>query len=99
PWARLNLPKVAVVEITAPVDVLTARLAGRARLEDGDLAARLARSLQVWTAVDASIVNDRSVDDGGRALVAFIVAQGANARPRATGEDEDRRVPRYAREG
>ena len=80
PWSRIHLPNVAVVEVTAPVEILAARLAGRARLEDGDLAARLARSLEVWTPVDASIVNDGAIEDAGRELVAFITGHAATCR-------------------
>jgi ribose 1,5-bisphosphokinase len=87
------LPNVAVVEVTAPVEVLAARLAGRARLEDGDLAARLARSLEVWTPVDGSIVNDRTIDEAGRELVTFIVRHAVAIHSLATGED--RLVPRF----
>jgi ribose 1,5-bisphosphokinase len=89
PWTRVHLPNVAVVEVTAPAEILAARLAGRARLEDGDLAARLARSLQVWTPVDASIVNDRSIDEGGRELVALITDHAERI------GQEDRLVPRF----
>lgn len=80
PWSRVHLPNVTVVEVTAPVEVLAARLAGRARIEDGDLNARLARSLEVWTAADHSIVNDRSVEEGGRELVALIADHSRRCR-------------------
>jgi ribose 1,5-bisphosphokinase len=89
PWTRLHLPNVKVVEVTAPAEVLAARLAGRARLEDGDLAARLARSLEVWTPVDVSIVNDRSIDEGGRELVNFITNHAEQC------GQEERLVPRF----
>ncbi len=94
PWSRVHLPNVAVVEVTAPVDVLAARLAGRARLEDGDLVARLTRSLEVWTPVDASIVNDRTIDEAGGELVAFIAGHHKGI---STGKTpmEDRLVPRF----
>lgn len=90
PWSRVHLPNVAVVEVTAPVEILAARLAGRARIEDGDLNARLARSLEVWTPVDASIVNDRSIDEAGRELVAFI-----NSHAEKTAGEAERLVPRF----
>lgn len=89
PWTRIHLPNVAVVEVTAPAEILAARLAGRARLEDGDLAARLARSLEVWTPVDASIVNDRSIDEAGRELVTFITGHMEKI------DGADRLVPRF----
>jgi len=94
PWSRIHLPNVAVVEVTAPVDVLAARLAGRARLEDGDLVARLKRSLEVWTPVDASIVNDRTIDEAGRELVALIVRH-RDALSERDFPEEDRLVPRF----
>jgi len=97
PWSRIHLQNVAVVEVTAPVEVLAERLAGRARIEDGDLAARLARSLEVWTPVDASIVNDRTIEEAGRELVGFIARHAAAIRP-AAGPGEGRLVPRYADE-
>lgn len=95
PWTRIHLPNVAVVEVTAPAEVLAVRLAGRARLEDGDLAARLARSLEVWTPVDASIVNDRTIDEAGRELIGFIARHAAAIRSCAQTEEGGRRVPRY----
>lgn len=93
-WSRVHLPGVAVVEVTAPLDVLAARLAGRARLEDGDLNARLARSLEVWTPVDASIMNDRTIDEAGRELVGFIARHAAAIQADLVPR-EDRRVPRF----
>lgn len=77
PWARLHLANVAVVEVTAPKDVLYARLAARARPEDGDIEQRLARSLETWTTVDEKITNDASVEEAGRELVNFIVRHAA----------------------
>lgn len=94
PWSRIHLPKVTVVEVTAPVELLRERLAGRARLEDGDLNARLARSLEVWTPVDATIVNDRTIDEAGRELVALITNHIAACR--ADESVEERLVPRFS---
>jgi ribose 1,5-bisphosphokinase len=93
PWSRIHLPKVTVVEVTAPVELLRERLAGRARIEDGDLNARLARSLEVWTPVDATIVNDRTVEEAGRELAALITSHTATCR--ADGPVEERLVPRF----
>lgn len=78
PWSRLHLPNVLVVEVTAPLEILAERLKARGRVEDGDIAARLARAQQVWTPVDHSIVNDRSVEDGASALIALIRAHAGN---------------------
>lgn len=95
PWSRIHLPNVAVVEITAPKEVLAARLAGRARLEDGDLNQRLTRSLETWTPVDDTIVNDRTIDEAGRQLVAFIARHAAALSTFAKREHDDRLVPRF----
>lgn len=69
--ARERLPGVRVVEITAPRDVLAARIAARGR--DADPRARLARSDTLAPiAADATIVNDRSVEEGVAALVGVL---------------------------
>jgi ribose 1,5-bisphosphokinase len=93
PWSRIHLPNVTVVEITAPIELLRERLAGRARIEDGDLNARLARSREVWTPVDATIVNDRTIEEAGRELVALITGHIATCR--AAAPVEERLVPRF----
>ena len=63
--ARRTLPGVHVVAITAAPEALAARLAARGRPEDGDIAARLART--VPAEADATVANDgeRSVDAAG----------------------------------
>ncbi len=72
--ARRSLPGVTVVEVTAPPDVLAARLAARGRREDGDLGARLARSVSVTA--DLVVVNDGTPEAGGAArLVAHLRAR------------------------
>ena len=68
--ARVTLPVVGVVEITAPPELLERRLAARGRLEDGDLAKRLARSSLVEA--DLVIVNSGSPEAGATALVDFL---------------------------
>lgn len=55
--ARARFPGTQVVEITAPPAVLARRLAARARAEDGDLTARLARQ--------ATVVPDLTIDNAG----------------------------------
>jgi ribose 1,5-bisphosphokinase len=73
---RASLPNVAVVEVTAPYEVLAQRLAGRGRGEDGDLGARLARSREIGaTGADLVIVNDRTPQEGADRLVAFLRAR------------------------
>ncbi|KMO17561.1 phosphonate metabolism protein/1,5-bisphosphokinase (PRPP-forming) PhnN [Methylobacterium platani] len=71
--ARRRLPAVTVVEVTAPPGVLAARLAARGRPEDGDLAARLARSAPV--AADCLVVNDRAPEAGAERLLAHLRAR------------------------
>lgn len=71
--ARECLPNVSVVEITAPREILAARLAGRGRGDDADLGARLERSREIPPlAVDFTIINDRTPQDGARLLVGFL---------------------------
>ncbi|KJC46631.1 ribose-phosphate pyrophosphokinase [Bradyrhizobium sp. LTSP885] len=68
--ARRNYINVVVVLITAPPDVLAARLAARARASDGQLAQRLTRSVDETTAVpDVTIVNSGSAEFHARQLI------------------------------
>jgi len=79
--ARRDLANVSLVEITAPRDVLAARLAGRGRGDDADLVARLERSRTIPPlTVDLTIVNDRDPYDGARLLIDFLhrKARGQN---------------------
>ncbi|WP_288588330.1 phosphonate metabolism protein/1,5-bisphosphokinase (PRPP-forming) PhnN [uncultured Methylobacterium sp.] len=71
--ARRRLPGVSVVEVTAPPDVLAARLAARGRREDGDLGARLARSASV--VADLVVVNDGAPEAGAERLLAHLRAR------------------------
>ncbi|BCM86472.1 ribose-phosphate pyrophosphokinase [Methylobacterium indicum] len=71
--ARRRLPGVTVVEVTAPPDVLSARLAARGRREDGDLGARLTRSATV--VADLVVMNDGSPEAGAARLVAHLRAR------------------------
>ncbi|TGD96194.1 phosphonate metabolism protein/1,5-bisphosphokinase (PRPP-forming) PhnN [Methylobacterium nonmethylotrophicum] len=68
--ARRRLPAVTVVEVTAPPEVLAARLAARGRREDGDLAARLSRSASV--AADCVVMNDGPPEAGADRLLAHL---------------------------
>ncbi|OAF07821.1 phosphonate metabolism protein/1,5-bisphosphokinase (PRPP-forming) PhnN [Bradyrhizobium centrolobii] len=64
---------VVVVAITAPPDVLAQRLAARARHSDGNIAERLARSVDDAAAqADVTIVNAGSAEYHGRHLVRVI---------------------------
>ena len=69
--ARAAVPGVSAVEITAPPEVLAARLAARARAEDGDIAARLGRAA-AEAAVDLRIVNDSTPEAAAALLVAHL---------------------------
>lgn len=69
--ARARFP-VCVVAVTAPRDVLAARLAARARPEDGDLQLRLARADAHIVRADHTIVNDGPVEVGAASLVAIL---------------------------
>jgi ribose 1,5-bisphosphokinase len=68
---------VRVVLVTAPADVLAARLAARGRATDGVLATRLARSApaQSELAPDVVIENAGDVQNGGEKLIAAISGQ------------------------
>jgi len=70
---RQNYANVVVVAITAPPDVLAQRLAARARNTDGNIADRLARSVDDASAnADVTILNAGSADYHGRQLVRVI---------------------------
>lgn len=74
PGLRDRYFRVVVVLITAPQDILLARLAARARATDGDLPLRMARSVKVSNDLDADIVieNTGSIDDGACKLLSAI---------------------------
>jgi ribose 1,5-bisphosphokinase len=70
---RRTYANVVVVAITAPPDVLAARLAARARKSDGDIVERLTRSVDDASAhADITIVNAGSAEYHGRQLVRVI---------------------------
>lgn len=74
---RQNYANVVVVAITAPPDVLAQRLAARARHSDGNIADRLARSVENAIAhADVTILNAGSVEYHGRQLVRVIKNEG-----------------------
>jgi ribose 1,5-bisphosphokinase len=84
--ARERYADVRVVLVTAPPDVLAARLAARARGSDGDLARRLARSENFAAlAADCVIANVEAPDVGAAALTAAI-ARTAASRPTTAAE-------------
>jgi len=70
---RRAYANVVVVAITAPPDVLAQRLAARARNSDGNIADRLARSVDDASAnADVTILNAGSADYHSRQLVRVI---------------------------
>jgi ribose 1,5-bisphosphokinase len=71
---RCRYANVRVVLVTAPADVLAARLAVRGRATDGAVETRLARSAppQSDLAPDMVIENVGELQDGGEKLVAAI---------------------------
>lgn len=71
--ARRYYANVVVVSITAPPDVLAARLAMRARASDGRLEQRLARTVDETTAApDFTVVNSGTTEYHARQLVRII---------------------------
>lgn len=71
--ARRRLPNVAVVEVTAPVQVLAQRLAIRARETDGEVRARLERSREIGEVrADLTIVNASTPEESAASLVSFL---------------------------
>jgi ribose 1,5-bisphosphokinase len=84
--ARERYAEVLVVLVTAPAEVLAARLAGRARGSDGDLARRLARGDALADfAADCVIANVDAPEAGAAALMAVIAgAAGSRSSPATT---------------
>ncbi|MGN1290425.1 MAG: phosphonate metabolism protein/1,5-bisphosphokinase (PRPP-forming) PhnN [Bradyrhizobium sp.] len=71
--ARRNYASAIVVLVTAPPDVLAARLSMRARSSDGLLAQRLARTVDESTSTpDFTIVNSGTAEYHARQLVRII---------------------------
>jgi ribose 1,5-bisphosphokinase len=71
--ARTNLPGVSVVEVTAPAEVLAARLAARGRGSDADLGARLRRvALVSGPPPELVIRNDGAPEVAAAALLAHL---------------------------
>jgi ribose 1,5-bisphosphokinase len=71
--ARSTYANVVVISITAPRDVLDARLAMRGRVSDGKIEHRLGRTVdETSSAPDFTIVNVGSVDYHGRQLARII---------------------------
>jgi ribose 1,5-bisphosphokinase len=71
PALRDSHANVVVVSITAPADVLAERLAMRKRGSDGNIAQRLARTVE-YAEPDATIVNVSSAEYHARQLLRII---------------------------
>ncbi|PWC44326.1 phosphonate metabolism protein/1,5-bisphosphokinase (PRPP-forming) PhnN [Azospirillum sp. TSO22-1] len=68
--ARTRLRPVGVVVVTAPANVLAARLAGRGREEGADITDRLKRAAPMPAGRDVRVVvNDGSLDQGVQAFL------------------------------
>lgn len=72
PEARRRYRSVTVVEVTAPPEVLHARIAARLRASDGDAAARVGRRPPADVTADVVIVNDGPVEAAAARLLAVI---------------------------
>jgi len=73
--------QVRVIEITAPPDILAARLASRGREAAADVASRLARSIALPDHVPAeTVVNDGPLADGVARFVAALNRAAAGVR-------------------
>jgi ribose 1,5-bisphosphokinase len=70
--ARALFDRMRVVHITAPPDVLAARIAARGREAGGDMAQRLAREPVLDAPPDVAIINDGSVEQAGEKLTAYL---------------------------
>jgi phosphonate metabolism protein PhnN/1,5-bisphosphokinase (PRPP-forming) len=74
---------VRVIEVTAPADVLAARLGSRRRENEADIAARLARDIPLQCDVSVvTIVNDGPLEVGVARFVAALRECLARARAR-----------------
>lgn len=71
-----------VVEVTAPPDVLARRMAARGRDDAVAVAARLARTVKLPEGLPRdTIMNDGTIEQGGRRLVAILNRLAAAALP------------------
>lgn len=77
PALRSRYACVVVVLVTAPQEILAARLVARGRASDGNFSDRVARTAEVEQYVDADFVIDNvgPLDDGARRLHGVIASQ------------------------
>ncbi len=77
---------VRVIEITAPPDLLAARLAERGRESAADIAARLARSVVLPPGISVeTVVNDATIEQGVARLLAALSRAAEAVPPAGTG--------------
>ncbi len=81
--ARTNFPYVRIINVTAPPDILAARLHGRGRESLSDVTKRLGRSVQVAGNDVFEVVNDGSIEDGIRKFTTLINAFTEGGTPAA----------------
>jgi ribose 1,5-bisphosphokinase len=70
--ARARYSRVKLVLITAPPEVLAARIAARGREDASATAGRLAREPALDAAPDLTILNDGAIEPAGEKLGAFL---------------------------
>lgn len=70
--ARARFGRVKVVHVTAPAEVLAARIAARGREDADALAGRLKREPALDAPPDLSIVNDGAAEPAGERLAAYL---------------------------
>jgi ribose 1,5-bisphosphokinase len=70
--ARQRYGMVTVVEVTAPPDILEARVAGRSRASDGDAASRVGRRVAAAVEPDVVIVNAAGIKEAAGRLLAVV---------------------------
>ncbi|MEW5964405.1 MAG: phosphonate metabolism protein/1,5-bisphosphokinase (PRPP-forming) PhnN [Pseudomonadota bacterium] len=74
PAARCRYARIVVVHVDAPIPLRAARLAGRGREAEHEIASRMARTVETFdpASADAAIVNDGTIEDAGDRLAALI---------------------------
>jgi ribose 1,5-bisphosphokinase len=84
--ARERYAEVLVVLVTAPPDVLAARLAARGRDSDGDLARRLTRSENFTAFAADCVIANVGEPEAAAAVLIEMIAGAAASRPTAAAE-------------
>jgi phosphonate metabolism protein PhnN/1,5-bisphosphokinase (PRPP-forming) len=77
--------RVRVIQITAPPDLLAARLLDRGREAASDVAERLARSIALPTGIPVeTVINDATVERGAAQLVSVLSRLAEDGRSAGT---------------